>query len=190
MTRRAPGPPRLRTAGDWSRTVRYHQFWADNEHFRPHPIGTSERRSGSILSVTESVADLIWNRAALADHRTHGMALQIGDRALRALLVAHGLIMNGGVFHCVHEALPASELEAAMTGYAYFGFDDVVTILREATAIESPWEESHDAAFLDFDARYATAIPTDAVIANRFEIRLTTYPQDFAPVNQRPISPG
>ncbi len=140
--------------------------------------------------MTESVADLIWNRAAMAEHRTHGMSLRVGDRALRAVLLAHGSIMNGGVFHCVHEALSASELEAAITGYAYFGFDGVVTILREAVAVEFPWEESQEAASLDFEARYAAAIPTDEVIADRFEIRLTTDPQDFAPIDQRPISPG
>lgn len=140
--------------------------------------------------MTESVADLVWNRAALADHRTQDLTLQVGDRALRALLLAHGLIMNGGVFHCAHEALSVSKLEAAMAGYAYFGFDDVVTILREATAIEFPWEESQEAASLDFDALYAAAIPTDVVIAERFEIRLTTHPYDFAPIDQRPISPA
>ena len=46
-------------------------------------------------------ATQIWNRA-LADYGLAGPAL--GDRALAAMLLAHGLVMNGGVLHAVEIA--------------------------------------------------------------------------------------
>jgi hypothetical protein len=132
--------------------------------------------------MTAPVANRIWNRAALGSDPATSADLRSGDRALRALLLAHSLIMNGGVFHCVHEVLSEPELEAAIEGYALFGFDGVADELRDAAAIEDPWAESHEVASIEFDARYAAAIPTDAVVADRFEIRLATQPEDFAPV--------
>ena len=128
-----------------------------------------------------SVADRIWNRAALESDR---VARMNGDRALRALLLAHGLIMNGGVFHCVHEVLSESGLEAAIEGYGYFGLDNAAATLREAASIEDPWSESQEKASLDSDARYAAAIPTDAAIVERFESRLLAHPEDFAPIDR------
>ena len=116
--------------------------------------------------------------------------LQDGDRALRALLLTHGLIMNSGVLQCVHESLSESELEAAIEGYAYFGFDDVVATLRDAAAIEDPWAETQELASLDFEARYTAAIPTDATIADGFETRLMAHPEDFVGRRVNSISPG
>jgi hypothetical protein len=55
-----------------------------------------------------STADRVWNRAALD---AGGSPPREGDRALAALLLAHGMIMNGGVDHAV-EALSAEELAA------------------------------------------------------------------------------
>ena len=129
------------------------------------------------------MANRIWNRAALGNDPGEGVDLPDGDRALRALLLAYGLIMNSGVFQCVHESLSESELEASIKGYAYFGFDDAVAILRDATVVEDPWVESNEVVSINLDARFAAAIPTDAVVADRFETRLATHPEDFAPVD-------
>jgi hypothetical protein len=92
--------------------------------------------------------------------------------------------MNGGIFHCVHDALSESELEAAIEGYAHFGLDVVSATLREAASIEDPWAEREEQGSLEFDARYASAIPTDAVVVERLESRLAAHPEDFAPIDQ------
>ncbi len=76
-----------------------------------------------------------------------------------------------------------SELEAAINGYVYFGFNDAVATLRDAAAVENPWADSEELVSIDLDARYAAAIPGDAVVADRFETRLATHPEDFAPVD-------
>ena len=134
--------------------------------------------------MTASVADRIWNRAVLESDPADSVDLMDGDRALRALLLAHGLIMNGGVFHCVHEVLSESELEAAIEGYAYFELHDASATLRDAAVIEEPWAEPQEQASLDADARYAAAIPTDAAVVERFEFRLAAHPEDFAPTDR------
>ena len=52
-----------------------------------------------------SLADQIWNRAAL---ESGGPAAREGDRALAALLLAHGMVMNGGVGHALEVLSPTS----------------------------------------------------------------------------------
>jgi hypothetical protein len=72
--------------------------------------------------------DLIWNRATL---KSGGSVRCAGDTALAALLLAHGLIMNGGVEHAL-ECMSQSELLAALAGYRYFGLE------RAAQALGTP----------------------------------------------------
>jgi hypothetical protein len=47
------------------------------------------------------LADHVWNRAALDGG---GPKPRDGDRALADLLLAHGLIMNGGLGHALEDA--------------------------------------------------------------------------------------
>jgi len=94
------------------------------------------------------------------------------------------MVMNGGVFHCVFEALSESELRAAADGYAYFGLDAAVATLLAAVATEDPWSESQNGVSLECDARYVAAIPTESTIVDRFECRLAKRPEDFAPVGR------
>jgi hypothetical protein len=52
-----------------------------------------------------SHADLVWNRAC------YGRLRELpGDRSLADMIAAHGLVMNGGVFHAV-DCIAAEELE-------------------------------------------------------------------------------
>ena len=79
--------------------------------------------------MSRSVAHRVRNRAAL---ESGGECPGPGDRALSSLLLAHGLVMNGGVHHAL-QCLSPSELHAAIDAYSYFGLDDVATFLRSAS---------------------------------------------------------
>jgi hypothetical protein len=70
----------------------------------------------------------VWNRACF-EHG--GPAKREGDTALAALLLAHGLVMNGGLFHAVG-CLREHELSAPCQGFSYFGFAAVIAVLKEA----------------------------------------------------------
>ncbi|MCR4318555.1 MAG: hypothetical protein NUW37_19605 [Planctomycetes bacterium] len=119
--------------------------------------------------------DIIWNRACEGG----GANPHNGDKALAALLVAHGLTMNGGVLHAV-ECLDADELADAKFGYCYFGYDSVAELITRARQLyeEDEYLESHE---LEFDDEYATLIPSDSALAQRFEERYKEQPTEFAP---------
>jgi hypothetical protein len=122
-----------------------------------------------------SEADRIWNRACMGEV-SHQFA---GDRALAALLRLHGLAMNGGVLHAV-ECLNAQELEEGKSGYRYFGYDDVVDLLAEAS---SALETSDDLGSIEskLDRRYAALISDDSALNARFEAHLQQKQNEFAP---------
>jgi len=86
--------------------------------------------------------------------------------------------MNGGVLHAV-ECLDASQLADAESGYRFFSFDAVADILSRARKL---WEanenlESHERQ-LDHD--YATLIPDDSSLQERFETVHRTRPSEFS----------
>lgn len=118
-------------------------------------------------------ADRIWNRACGEDP----LRALPGDRALVDLLYAHGLTMNGGVLHAV-ECMTSEEHLDAECGYRYFGFDDVVSLMSRARKIFEAGDdlEKHEQ---QLDYEYAQFIPSDSSLADRFESRLKSKPQDF-----------
>lgn len=122
-----------------------------------------------------TTADIIWNRACLQDVA----GLEVGDRALAAMILAHGLVMNGGVLHAV-EALDADQLAAAKEGFRYFGLARVEAFLAEAT---SAAQAGGDRAGLEarLDKRYAALVPDDSFLIERFEAVLWRLPSAFAP---------
>jgi hypothetical protein len=127
-------------------------------------------------------ADRVWNRATDADSR-HNPALAAGDRALSALLQAHGLAMNGGVWHAL-ESLSPEDLGAACAGFRHFGFDPVADLLqvgggRVAVAEDASLEEQ-EALEAELDQVYYAAIPTDQTLVYAFEQRLQAHPSEFA----------
>ncbi|HJW49452.1 MAG TPA: hypothetical protein VJ726_08555 [Candidatus Limnocylindria bacterium] len=109
-----------------------------------------------------TAADRAWNRAT--ERKRHGRP---GDAALSALLSAHGLVMNGGVLHCV-ELLSEEELREAIAGYRYFGVE-VGPVFQRAKAarpeetreLESTLDEQYERIADDgrlmaaFQAHYA-----------------------------------
>ena len=116
------------------------------------------------------------NRAAL---ERGGKTPRGGDAALGALLVAHGLVMNGGVLHAVH-ALSTRDFAAACEGFRFFGFDDVAALLEFAVKTEATTENEER-----FNADYWNAIPDDRAIGERFGRHLAEYRQFYAPPESR-----
>ena len=122
-------------------------------------------------------ADYIWNRAALDE----GSSLPcVGDRALSLLLKAHGLVMNGGIFHAV-ELLSAQKFAGAKDGYRFFGFPQVADLLDRALRIfnEGRDLESYESVL---GREYELNIPNDSALVARFESQFHSHPEDFAPL--------
>jgi len=126
-------------------------------------------------------ADRIWNRAA-------GQAgdgdLGPGDRALAALLLAHGLACNGGVIHCI-EGLSPDQIREAGRGFQFFEMVEVADFLAEAQASVTP-EDARTGNYpeeleSELDDRYYELVPDDGVIEDRFRRHLEHHPGDFAP---------
>jgi hypothetical protein len=122
-----------------------------------------------------SLADRIWNRAAL---ERGGASPREGDRALAALLLVHGLVMNGGVHHAI-ECVDAAELAAAAAGYAFFGLDEVSALFRGGAGDPSTWTAASE---VETDRRYRAVIPDDGSLDARFQQALRERPWQFAPV--------
>jgi hypothetical protein len=122
-------------------------------------------------------ADLVWNRAALENGGENPLD---GDRALAALLLAHGLVMNGGVRHAC-SALDSEELRAAVSGYRFFGFKDVGSLLeRSASFGELEFDQNDDATGDPLDDEYADNIPNDGVLVARFQTIYAASPAAFS----------
>jgi hypothetical protein len=118
-----------------------------------------------------SSADQIWNRAAM---ESGGSKAREGDRALSDLLLAHGMVMNGGVGHAL-EALSSDELAAAARGYRFFGLDVVALLIEHSV---NATEDEVDEA----DARYGALIPSDQTLVDRFEALYAASPHTFASI--------
>jgi hypothetical protein len=145
-------------------------------------------------------AESIWNRS-LTDY--HGEIPRAGDHALAAVLLVHGLIMNGGVLNAV-EIIEEERLAAAKLGYEYFGCGGVADLLTRAKEALSKKpaapEELERYAVGDvevilmledteldelepkLDLEYASYIPDDSWLFERFKQRLADSPGDFAGV--------
>jgi len=121
-------------------------------------------------------ADIIWNRACEGG----GQNPSAGDHALRALLKAHGLAMNGGVLHAV-ECLDDSELADAQHGYRFFSLGAVADLLSRAQRILKTGEdlETYES---QLDQNYATLIPDDSALNVHFERIYTSRPSEFSGV--------
>src|SRR5262245_55166607 len=114
--------------------------------------------------------DRIWNRALdlSPDH------LGDGDRALAALLLVHGLVMNGGVEHAI-EVLTAEQLRAAAAAYRYLAFEPIALLLEQTSK-----NRSFDAD--GADRRYWAVIPDDNTIEEHFRSVLSSSPAAFSPL--------
>lgn len=125
-----------------------------------------------------SVADGVWNRAAL---ESGGASPRPGDRALASLLHLHSLAMNGGIHHAI-ECLELGDVMAAADGYEYFGLADVAAFLRGAAddPVLCTWtEDTEDVA----NRRYAEMVPDDEHLVARFQKVYWERFDQFAPLD-------
>jgi hypothetical protein len=126
-------------------------------------------------------ARMVWNRACQKAAATN---LRPGDRALRAMLLAHGLVMNGGVLHAC-EALEEAELDAACAGYRHFGFWKVATLLTKGYSVVAADDDDDDLESR-FDEAYWASIPSDDVLCDAFERDFETRMDEYAPPTRTP----
>jgi hypothetical protein len=113
----------------------------------------------------------IWNRACL---ESGGPSPAEGDRALASLLLAHGLIMNGGVVHALG-CLSQSEIAAAIAGFEYFG------LTRAADALKQTPDETEETE-QRLDQLYWSAVPDDETLVDALRVKLLVSPEVFSPM--------
>jgi hypothetical protein len=146
------------------------------------------RRRGEVeqepAEIVLSDADRIWNRAACE----HGGPVPAdGDTALASLLSVHNLAMNGGLLHSVQNH-SQDQIERAIAGYRYFGFDDaaavVESVARRAASIDLDADDDvAERLEIDADESYAAAVPDDdATLAASFEQLYERRPEAFSPL--------
>ena len=115
-----------------------------------------------------SIEARVWNRAAL---ESGGANPREGDRALAALLLAHGLVMNGGVHHAL-EVLSEEEIREAISGFGFFSLAPIGQLLKEAPTLDEEVANQ----------RYWSFIPGDEAINRRFRVIFQSSPDAFAPL--------
>ena len=115
-------------------------------------------------------ADVVWNRACL--QQGDG----VGDRHLGALLLVHGVVMNGGPNHAA-DSCAAAELAAAVEACRYFGLDALGSLIRELPAAsgDAGDEDAEDR----LSAAYYRLVPDDSTLSGAFEARYARAPEDF-----------
>ena len=71
-------------------------------------------------------SDRVWNRACLELGGANPME---GDVALTAMVLLHGLAMNGGLLDAV-EGMSEAEVMRAVAGFRYFGLGDAAAVVE------------------------------------------------------------
>jgi hypothetical protein len=130
-----------------------------------------------------SASDLVWNRATeLVDPRP-GTAP--GDAALAAVLLCHGMAMNGGLLHAC-DGLAADQLARAVSGYRFFGLDDVADLVsdvaRQATALDPDDLDTGERLEVESNQRFHELVPDDDTVVRAFEAHHRDHPEAYAPV--------
>jgi hypothetical protein len=122
--------------------------------------------------------DLVWNRAAVDGG---GRNARAGDRALADALLVHGLVMNGGVHHAV-EVVGEMEIQAAVAGFEYFGFQAIGEVLRRVQH-DPKLRKWSDATEEEANRLYWAVLPDDGELVARFERRFRDEPAEFGPLD-------
>jgi hypothetical protein len=128
--------------------------------------------------------DEVWNRACAEAGRPKALTAS-GDRALADMLLAHGLVMNGGVLHAV-ECLDEHERLAAVNGYRYFGLERAAAVIEDAAVRWRNGELALDEAEqleMEADERYGQVVGDDDVLVQAFEATYRREPSRFAPLH-------
>jgi hypothetical protein len=131
-----------------------------------------------------SDADEIWNRAC----DPFAPFSHPGDAALAAVLLCHGMAMNGGLLHAV-EGLEPDQRERAVAGYRLLGLDAaadaVVDVARSAAALPADDDpEAGERLEEEANRRYDEALPEwDETIDRAFRAHLGRHPEAYAPLD-------
>lgn len=126
-------------------------------------------------------AEEIWNRAV--DMDGDDPAAREGDRALRDVLLMHGMTENGGLLNAV-EGLEPAEIADAVAGLRWLGMDQLSTAVAsfaaDAAGLEDLSDEDADALEERGNELYDA---DDAAVDAAFRRRLAEQPDAFAPLS-------
>ncbi|WP_167759115.1 hypothetical protein [Blastococcus sp. TF02A-35] len=126
--------------------------------------------------------DEVWNRAC----DPYAPFTHPGDAALAAVLLCHGMAMNGGLLHAV-ESLEPGQRAAAADGFRALGLDAaadaVEEVARQAAALDPEDPDAGERLEEEANRRYEAALPGwDAEIQAAFEDHLAAHPEAYAPL--------
>ena len=133
--------------------------------------------------MSEPDADEIWNRACDPDLAgTHP-----GDAALAAVLLCHGMAMNGGLLHAV-QGLEPDQRERAADGFRVLGLDAaaaaVEAVARQAARLTAGDPAAEERLEVEAGRRYDEALPEwDETIDRAFRTHLQRHPEAYAPLD-------
>lgn len=127
---------------------------------------------------------LIWDRAlGFGDGGAVGTGP--GDIALESVLLAHGMVMNGGVLHSV-EALKPAQFESAVAGFRRLGAETLARLFESVRAQldDGALEdlERAEALEVESDRVYADVIPGDAALEQLVRNDVDRNPGDYDPI--------
>ena len=134
------------------------------------------------------IHERIWNRAV--DATEAGAELRAGDRALAAALLAHNIVMNGGVLHALQGMSPSERREAA-AGYRFFALPTLAELfemqvpehdLDDQDEDEDDAESELDRLESELNQTYWATAADDQALWRAFEKKLAREPGLFAPV--------
>lgn len=125
---------------------------------------------------------VIWDRAL--GFSESGVGKGPGDTALAAVLLAHGMVMNGGVLHAV-EGLEPTELEQVIAGYRRLGAESTAQLFESVRAqlgegaLDDP--SRAEALEIESDRHYADAIADDEALEQMVRNDVARHPGDYDP---------
>ncbi|MGY1782052.1 DMP19 family protein [Geodermatophilus sp. SYSU D01036] len=127
-------------------------------------------------------AEAVWNRAC----DPSAPATHPGDAALTAVLLCHGMAMNGGLLHAV-EGLEPEQLGRAAAGFRLIGLEEaadaVEDVARRAAGLREDDLDAAERLEVEADRRYAAALPEwDDTIERAFREHLRRSPGAYAPL--------
>lgn len=129
-----------------------------------------------------SSEDEVWNRAC----DPFAPFTHPGDAGLAAVLLCHGMAMNGGLLHAV-QGLDQDQRERAVAGFRLLGLDDaaaaVEVVARQAAALPEDDGAAGERLEVEADRRYGEALPEwDETIDRAFRAHLERHPEAYAPL--------